>query len=360
LPKFYSEFSGGAETQCFYLAQELLARGWKVHYIREADSPVEMVHEGIVVHAIPKRRKLFKWQNWFHLWRVMRRIQADFWYVRANISYLPQVAWHARKMRGETIWAFSSDSQFYITRRNIAGRHGHNVFAMTEHWLFFLALKRVSRIFVQTRNQLNLLGSKLGVSGELIYNAHPLPGVPGEPRKNVVVWIGRLHRNKHPEHFIAIANLLRQLPITFYLVGGTDNEVMAREVERQANAVPTVRWLGELAPREVHELLESSRVLVNTSDWEGFSNTFIEAWMRGVPVVSLHVDPDSFIAQGELGFVVGNTEHAARVIEQLISDGDMWRRMSTNCSDFARGNFCIGPAVDALEQSLLGDVRTSK
>ena len=38
LPNIHGEFSGGAETQCFFLAKELLARGWEVHYIRESDA----------------------------------------------------------------------------------------------------------------------------------------------------------------------------------------------------------------------------------------------------------------------------------------------------------------------------------
>jgi glycosyltransferase involved in cell wall biosynthesis len=352
LPNFHAEFSGGAETQCFFLAVELITRGWHVHYIRESDSDAVVEHNGIIVHAIPKRKKLFKWKNWLYLRRVMETVRADFWYVRANISYLPQVKWHARKTLGRTIWAFSSDSQFYYTRRNIKKRYAHNAFAMIEHFLFFMSLKYVDRIIVQTEDQGRFL-ERRRLSGEVIYNAHPIPDAGSEAREDIVVWIGRLHRNKHPERFLSIARHLRNSSIELFLVGDTDNKAISNDVERRLEDLPNLHWMGRLSPIDVHALLNSARVLVNTSDMEGFSNTFIEAWMRGVPVVTLHVDPDNFISERKLGFVAGDTTIAARKIEELIGDRQMWLRISANCVAFSREKFGITGAVDRLEEFLL-------
>ena len=53
---------------------------------------------------------------------------------------------------------------------------------------------------------------------------------------------------------------------------------------------------ARLSQAEVNALLEHTDLLVNTSDYEGFSNTFIQAWMRRVPVVSLRVDPDRLLS----------------------------------------------------------------
>ena len=51
----------------------------------------------------------------------------------------------------------------------------------------------------------------------------------------------------------------------------------------------------------VLELIDRSRAVVLTSRHEGMPNVFLEAWARGVPVLSLHFDPDGKIAKEGLG-----------------------------------------------------------
>ena len=73
----------------------------------------------------------------------------------------------------------------------------------------------------------------------------------------------------------------------------------------------------------VNSLLEHTDLLVNTSDHEGFSNTFIQAWMRRVPVVSLRVDPDRLLSRGGLGAVAsGDEEKLYESVASLLDDPD--------------------------------------
>ena len=54
-------------------------------------------------------------------------------------------------------------------------------------------------------------------------------------------------------------------------------------------------------------------MFVNTSNIEGFPNSFLQAWVRGVPVVSFF-DPDGLITNKCLGYVPFNTEEMAKYI----------------------------------------------
>ena len=66
-----------------------------------------------------------------------------------------------------------------------------------------------------------------------------------------------------------------------------------------------LQYLGEVSQDEVNRRLREGHILVNTSRYEGFSNTFVQAWMRRVPVVSLTVDPDNILVRENIGFCSG-------------------------------------------------------
>ena len=62
-------------------------------------------------------------------------------------------------------------------------------------------------------------------------------------------------------------------------------------LHQQMKLLPNLDYLGEQPIERVNSEIAASDVLVTTS-YEGFPNTFIQAWLRGVPVVSNGVDPD--------------------------------------------------------------------
>ena len=59
---------------------------------------------------------------------------------------------------------------------------------------------------------------------------------------------------------------------------------------------------------------------MNTSLHEGFPNTFIQAWMREVAVVSLHVDPDGVLSREGVGVHAGTEQRLAEAVRGLVTD----------------------------------------
>ena len=60
-------------------------------------------------------------------------------------------------------------------------------------------------------------------------------------------------------------------------------------------------------------------MLINTSEHEGFPNTFLQAWSRGIPVMSF-LDPDNLIQEHNLGIVCKNIEEMKNQLLKFLSN----------------------------------------
>ena len=356
LPHFHLEYSGGAEIQCYYLAQELLARNWEVHYIRESNETETKVMDGIVVHGIPAKKSYLKWQNGGALGRKMHEIKADIWYNRATLAYLPFITHYAKEIGGTVSFAFSRDSQFtYREFRETYLKLHMKLYASIEQFFFFRSLKQADRLLVQTQEQKRLLHQTLGLSGDHIYNAHPLESqvLQEIQRKPLILWIARIKHFKRPELFVEIARRLAGKGYQFKLVGKLTDDELSRNIQAEAAGVEGLELLGHQPSETVHQLLLQAKLLVSTSDVEGFSNTFIEAWLRGVPVYSHQVDPDEMIQTHGLGILEPDMDRLCEAIEAIMEAPALWTEDSARCKAFAHEQFDIGKAVDKLETVLL-------
>jgi glycosyltransferase involved in cell wall biosynthesis len=128
------------------------------------------------------------------------------------------------------------------------------------------------------------------------------------------VWIGNIKSIKQPELFIRLAQEFSGYPgVKFIMVGRPTVGRYQQRLERMLSRLQNIEYRHELPMPEVNAVLARSHILVNTSRYEGFPNTFIQAWMRSVPVISLNEDPDGMITQYGLGF-------HSRTFGQLVSD----------------------------------------
>ena len=73
--------------------------------------------------------------------------------------------------------------------------------------------------------------------------------------------------------------------------------------------------LGNVAPGEMGDIYDRSHLLVCTSESEGFPNTFLEAWTRGIPVISTGPDPEGWLAAD--GAVVSSGEALKELVRHL-------------------------------------------
>jgi len=70
---------------------------------------------------------------------------------------------------------------------------------------------------------------------------------------------------------------------------------------REAEGIANLEFLERVGFHEIDEYFQRAKVLVNTSDSEGFPNTFIQACKWATPILSLNVNPDGFLERYQCG-----------------------------------------------------------
>jgi glycosyltransferase involved in cell wall biosynthesis len=101
--------------------------------------------------------------------------------------------------------------------------------------------------------------------------------------------------------------------------------------------LPNVEFVGILKRNEVLPFLSNANFLLNTSRYEGFSNTFLEAMLTGTPILTTsNVNPDGIIDKYSLGFTYNNDKDLIRILEGLPKENYLSK--SKNCIHFVKEN----------------------
>ena len=108
--------------------------------------------------------------------------------------------------------------------------------------------------------------------------------------------------------------------------------------QREVNLNPRYRWLGEVPPSRVREVLSQSRLFVISSRMEGGANALGEAIVAGLPVLASRI-PGSV---GILGddypgyFEVGDTAELARLMIKCETNPEFLSALNKRCSQIIR------------------------
>ncbi|WP_194976266.1 glycosyltransferase family 4 protein [Aquiflexum lacus] len=109
------------------------------------------------------------------------------------------------------------------------------------------------------------------------------------------------------------------------------------EYSEKIRKLPNVTFAGMVSRNEILQVFQKAKFLLNTSRYEGFSNTFLEAMQTGTPILSTpNVNPDQIISKHGLGLLYQNPVDLEHVLRNL-SDEE-YAEFSKNCINYIRGN----------------------
>ena len=269
----------------------------------------------------------------------LARIKPDVIYQRVASAYTGIGAYYARTSGCRMIWHVAHEWDVAPLRYRLSRGL---LLSYIDRKILEYGIRHSTEIVTQTYDQAELLERKYGRQpSKIIYNFHPLPTERIEKTGTIkVVWIANLKPWKQPQVFVNLARDLAHLDgVEFIMIGGLQGgsrwrERLLHDIENQEG----LRYLGARTQPEVNQILAGAHIFVNTSKQEGFANTFIQAWMRQVPVVSMNVNPDQSLLKNGIGLVSGSYEGLLANVRELIDNKDLRKRMGKEAQKYAFEN----------------------
>ena len=201
------------------------------------------------------------------------------------------------------------------------------------------AYKRANRITFQTPDAVTYFPKKIADKAVVIPN--PIDASVPERYEGIrsrrIVTVGRLHKQKNQALLLnAFADFSKEYgEYELHIYGEGELE---QELKNQADSLgiaQKVVWHGFCA--NVRDEIKDARMFVLSSDFEGISNSMLEALAMGVPTISTDCPiggARAYIEQGKSGLLVpvGDRQALAEAMVRVASDEELTQKLSVNAA----------------------------
>lgn len=157
-----------------------------------------------------------------------------------------------------------------------------------------------------------------------------LSSIKRRPDDNLIVFIGRLSRNKRIDNLIrTVAEANRLGHVLRLAVIGEDWDRQVPRLKALANELGVggnITFTGRLNRKTVLNFLGRARAFVSASEYEGFGISVLEAMGAGVPVIVNDISAfRTFVVDGINGFITNFSDpaQAAAHISGILKNGDL-------------------------------------
>jgi glycosyltransferase involved in cell wall biosynthesis len=303
------DYMGGAEVQATMIAHALKAKGLRVaHVVYPVPEPrrVDASSPTLVERSDWQGdRRLGQLAESGAIWRGLQRADAEAYIVRGSGGHVIAASMFCRARARRFVFSSSSELDFDFARPDRNPRTLR---------LYKASLRLADDLVVQTRQQRELARRAFPDRDPLVIPSFAEPAPSANGTGKYFLWADRLVEYKLPDRYVELAEALPDA--RFRMVAAVNNETppgMAERIEAAAERLPNLELLPPRPRSRLLEEMQQAVAVVKTSRVEGMPNAFLEAWARGVPVLSLNVDPDAKIEDNQIGVAAGGS------LERLIA-----------------------------------------
>ena len=343
---------GGEQVQHALLARALAARGHRVSMVvadlGQADGAVIGGVPCFTAHGLTEGIPVLRFLHprLTGLWAALKRSDSEVYYVSCAGPQIGIVALFAKLHGRRVIFRIAHDNDCHPER------------SMIRFWrdrkIYEYGLRQADRILAQSEQQAQALRAHYGLASlQATMLVEPARRMLGFGERDIdVLWVNNMRPFKRPDLAVELASMLPHL--SFHMVGGAlpDQERYYAQVRDAAGAVPNIRFHGRVPYHQVNALYDRARVFVNTSDSEGFPNSYLQSWRSGAPTVAFF-DPDHVIERQALGRAVGSLQAMAQSVDHLATSAPAWLAARDRCLRHMREHYdedhVIAAYVAAIE-----------
>ena len=340
--------SGGAELQVALMARELAARGHDcVLVCGDHGQADDRVLQGVrarlggkfqtggmadTLRAVPR------------VFRIVAEERPDFTFVFGWTAWLFFLLWP--RLRGHTRLGFTC---MLDTEVNGEFRRENPVRgALFEH-----GIRRADVRHAITGYEVECF-RRMGLDCTL-YRPLIMPRTMPRPVKKDIdfLWVARCQPIKRPHAFLDLCEALPEARCT--MIAPNENAALWRSVATRAAGLKNVTFIERVPYGEAQAFYDRAQVFVNTSTWEGFANSFIQAGQGGAAILSLAVNTDGLLTRFGAGLCAdGDPARFIKSARALFRDANPRAEMQAGAERFVAEWHDNARNVDAFLAGLPG------
>ena len=324
---------GGAEVQLFLLSKAFSNNKNLDVNIIAGDYNLKQrktkKYKNIKVHIIIplNRNAIIPIKKYILLLLKLIKLKPDIIIGRTSTPKTGIIAFYCKIFKKKFVYSIAHDHDVNgVSAKGILGK------------LYKFGLTRASYIIAQNLNQIKILekwqNRKFFNISVIKSGYHITPLNLG--MKNTVLWAARAIRWKRPEIYLKIADFFPNQTFIMICNMGKNIEYW-KEIKEKACKIPNLTFIPFVLFEKINEYFKHAKVFINTSIYEGFPNTFIQAAKNKTPILSLNVNPDKFLTKYECGFVCDNKfKKMVNNLEILLTNQDLYNKFSENAFKYVK------------------------
>lgn len=349
---------GGSELQLYLIARELSKNNdFEISFVTGdfGQKNIENYKKITLFKSFSPKSKdgiLKKIVQAMKYFRLFKKINADIYFTSAANSTVGLASFFCKLNNKKHIHRTASESEVKLSNNN------------SLLWRIFLyGLKNADLILTQNEQHKNLLKFNYNIKANLFRNSFIIPKNVLETNKEFILWVSRYDYMKNPHIFVELAERFPETKFIMICPSGNEKKKewnkFREEIEKRN--ITNFSFIEKVPFNMIQEYFNKANVFVNTSDFEGFPNTFLQAGVGKTPILSLNVNPDNFINEYNCGFFCENDfDKLVGYTKILINDKKVWQEKSENIFKYTKENHDIHKNVEQLTRIIYDLVGLNK